>query len=247
MDQESASAAQDKRSTRDQISKALQAALDKAISVPDPAVKAYVQRLRKWSRRPGKSGEVVDRGPAGAIRAAEKQYLAAVASMGAGTGAAAAAPGVGTGVSLALMGGELAANLGATMLFILAVAKLHGLDASDIERRRTLLYAALLGQAAPEAIEKVVGRVGPHWARAILKSLDREAIAAINRVLGPRFITLYGSRQGVIVLGRVVPFGIGAGLGAVANTAIGAAVVGGVRRAFPPPPADWIDVDESDG
>lgn len=226
---------------RSAIVKALVNAFDKAISIPDPAIDAYVRRLRAWSRKQDRSGETIDRGPAWAVKAAEKQYLAAVASMGAGSGAAAAAPGVGTGVSLALMGGELAANLGATALYILAIAKIHGLDASDIERRRTLLYVALLGQAAPEVVEKAVGRTGPYWAKAIIKNLDREAIAAVNRVLGPRFVTLYGTRQGVIVLGRVIPFGIGAGVGAAANIAVGLAVVGGVRRAFPPAPSVWRD------
>lgn len=227
---------------RSAIVKALVSAFDKAISIPDPAIDAYVRRLRVWSRKQSRSGESMDRGPAWAVKAAEKQYLAAVTSMGAGSGAAAAAPGVGTGVSLALMGGELAANLGATALYILAIAKIHGLDVSDVERRRTLLYVALLGQAAPEVVEKAVGRTGPYWARVIIKNLDREAIAAVNRVLGPRFVTLYGTRQGVIVLGRVIPFGIGAGVGATANIAIGLAVVGGVRRAFPPAPEAWPDI-----
>lgn len=225
---------------RSRIVKALVNAFDKAISIPDPAIDAYVRRLRAWSAKQSRTGDPIDRGPAWAVRAAEKQYLAAVTSMGAGSGAVAAAPGVGTAVSLALMGGELAGNLGATALYILAVAKIHGLDASDVERRRTLLYVALLGQSAPKAVEKALGRAGPYWAKTIIKNLDREAIAAVNRVLGPRFVTLYGTRQGVIVLGRVVPFGIGAGVGAVANIAIGFTVVKGVRRAFPPPPPEWL-------
>lgn len=242
MDEKAAGPASSGQPTdRSAIVKALVNAFDKAISIPDHAIEAYVDRLRAWSRKQDKSGETIDRGPAWAVKAAEKQYLAAVTSMGAGSGAAAAAPGVGTGVSLALMGGELVANLGATALYILAIAKIHGLDASDIERRRTLLYVALLGQAAPEAVEKAVGRTGPYWAKVIIKNLDREAIAAVNRVLGPRFVTLYGTRQGVIVLGRVIPFGIGAGVGAAANIAVGLAVVGGVRRAFPPAPLVWGD------
>lgn len=212
----------------------LRAALDKAISVPDPMIEAYVTKLRGWA---GKKDQMAT--PSAAIKLAEKQYLASVTSMGAATGATAAAPGVGVGLAIAASGGELAANLSATMLHILTVARIHGLDVSDIEKRRTLIYVAFVGQSAPAGIQKLLERAGPYWAKNILKAIPREAINAANKVLGPRFITLYGTKQGVIVLGRVIPFGIGAVVGGTANAAVGLGVVKGVRKAFPPAPADW--------
>ena len=65
-------------------------------------------------------------------------------------------------------------------------------------------------------------------------------INRINRVLGPRFITKYGTKQGVIVLGRALPFGIGVCIGAGGNYAIARGVVAATRRAFGPPPNEFL-------
>lgn len=58
-------------------------------------------------------------------------------------------------------------------------------------------------------------------------------------VLGKNFITKYGTKQGVIVLGRVAPFGIGAVIGGGANAALAALAVRAARRAFGPAPESW--------
>ncbi|BCL17345.1 hypothetical protein GCM10017556_50840 [Micromonospora sagamiensis] len=58
-------------------------------------------------------------------------------------------------------------------------------------------------------------------------------------VLGRNFITKYGTKQGIIVLGRVAPFGIGAVIGGGANAALATLTVKAGRRAFGPPPTSW--------
>lgn len=58
-------------------------------------------------------------------------------------------------------------------------------------------------------------------------------------VLGKNFITKYGTKQGIIVLGRVAPFGIGAVIGGGANAALAALAVRAARRAFGPAPESW--------
>ena len=55
-------------------------------------------------------------------------------------------------------------------------------------------------------------------------------------MLGHRFITKYGGKQGVIVLSKQVPFGIGIGVGAVSNHLIGRTIVGTARKVFGPAP-----------
>jgi hypothetical protein len=57
--------------------------------------------------------------------------------------------------------------------------------------------------------------------------------------LGEHFVTKYGTKQGIIVLGRVAPFGIGAVIGGGANAAIAALTVKAGRRAFGSPPTSW--------
>lgn len=66
-----------------------------------------------------------------------------------------------------------------------------------------------------------------------------ETLRQINKVLGPNFVTKYGTKQGIIVLGRIAPLGIGAVIGGGANAALAALAVRAGRRAFGPAPAEW--------
>ncbi len=55
--------------------------------------------------------------------------------------------------------------------------------------------------------------------------------------LGRWFVTRYGTKQGILVIGRVAPFGIGAVIGGGGNLVVGRSVIAGMSRAFGPPPA----------
>jgi hypothetical protein len=67
------------------------------------------------------------------------------------------------------------------------------------------------------------------------------AINRINTVLGPRFVTKYGTKQGVLVLGRQLPRGIGAALGGTGNHLIGRSIIKSARKVFGEAPAEWPD------
>jgi hypothetical protein len=60
-----------------------------------------------------------------------------------------------------------------------------------------------------------------------------------RRVPGKNFITKHGTKQGIIVLGRVVPFGIGAVIGGGANLVLAETAIRASRRALGPPPESW--------
>jgi hypothetical protein len=169
----------------------------------------------------------------------DAEFRAATISAGAGVGVAAAAPGVGTAAALALSGGEALGFLGATALYVLSRAELQGIPLSDIERRRTLVMAVMLGEAGAKSVAKVAERTGQHWAKAIVKSIPQSQILAINKVLGKNFVTRYGTKQGIIVLGRVIPFGVGAVIGGAANAALGQAIISSSNRAFGDLPKEW--------
>ncbi|HEX5568366.1 MAG TPA: hypothetical protein VFY14_15825, partial [Streptomyces sp.] len=80
---------------------------------------------------------------------------------------------------------------------------------------------------------------GQHWGRQIVAKVPAETLRQVNKILGRNFITKYGTKQGIIVLGRVAPFGIGAVIGGGANAAIATLTVKASRRAFGPPPTSW--------
>ena len=160
------------------------------------------------------------------------ELRAATIAAGVGVGAAAAAPGVGTGLALAISGGEAVAFLNATVLYILARAEVQGIRIEDVERRRTLVMAIMLGDAGAAGVAKVAGRTGQHWARQIVSRIPMAKILAVNKVLGKNFVTKYGTKQGIVVLGRAAPFGLGAAIGGGANYMMARGVIKATRRAF---------------
>ncbi len=205
-------------------------ALDKSLDLQRPVIVAHIKRLRRT--RP-------DARPAEILRALERHYLATVTSTGGAAGATAALPGVGTAIGAVVNVGEIPVFLEATALFALAYAEVYGVRIDDLERRRTLVLAVLLGQSGTKTIEKIAGRTGTHWARMLVKGVDPATLTAINKVLGRNFVTKYGAKEGILVLGRELPFFLGAGIGAVGNAGSGYLSVRAARRVFGPPQADW--------
>ncbi|MBE8518912.1 hypothetical protein ILP97_15540 [Amycolatopsis sp. H6(2020)] len=205
--------------------------LDKAIGFQTPLVRKNIARARQ--RNPEAT-------PAEVVRALERMYVSALAGTGAAVGATAAAPAVGTGVALALSAGEAFSSLELSALFVLSVAEVHGVRLDEIERRRTLVMGILLGQSGSTTIVgKVAERTGQHWARQLVGKVPTATLKQINSVLGKNFVTKYGTKQGIIVLGRVAPFGIGAVIGGGANATVAALAVRAARRAFGPAPQSW--------
>lgn len=180
-----------------------------------------------------------DATPAEVVRALEHLYRSALTGTGAAVGSVAAVPAVGTGTALALSGGEVLSTLELTALFAFSLAQIHRVPLDDIERRRTLVMGIMIGGSGADAIPKIAERAGQHWAKQILAKVPRSKLLQINKVLGPNFITKYGTKKGIIVLGRVVPFGIGAVIGGGANLVLAESAIRASRRAFGPPPEFW--------
>ncbi|WP_421677341.1 hypothetical protein [Streptomyces sp. LaBMicrA B280] len=166
-------------------------------------------------------------------------YVSALTGTGAAVGGTAAAPGVGTGVALALSAGEALSSLELTALFALSIAEVHGVPIDEVERRRTIVMGIMLGGTGSTTITKIAERTGQHWGRQVVARVPVETLRQINKILGKNFVTKYGTKQGIIVLGRVAPFGIGAVIGGSANAAIATLAVRASRRAFGPAPMSW--------
>lgn len=211
------------------VERALDTALDRALAIERPVVLAYLDRVRR--RRPQAT-------PAQVVDQLERRYLTAITGAGAAAGGAAALPGVGTGTSVASGVAEIGAFVAATATFVLALAELHGVPASDPGVRRALVLTVLLGEVGEAALAG--GEIeAKHWAHVLGRSQSKETVGGVNARLGQLLITRFGARQGALLVGRALPFGIGAGVGAVGNLALGRATVRAARRAFGPPPAHF--------
>ena len=215
----------------------LDSALDKALAVQRPAVLNYLNRARASNPRMT---------PADLEALLAKRYKQAVMGIGGASGAAAALPGAGTAASVASGAAEITAFISASAMYVLALAELHEVPASDPATRRALVLSVLVGEggAAIVAGERA-GDV--HWAKVLGTSTSKEKIAGINGRLGRLLLTRFGTRQGALVFGRALPLGIGAGVGAVGNAALAKGIVKNARKAFGPPPARFparvIDVE----
>jgi len=208
--------------------------LDRVMSVHRPAVLAHLRGIR--SKYPDATPEHV-------LRILERRYLTTVTTSGAGVGVAAAVPAVGTGAALALSGAETVLFLEATALFAQSVAELHGIPVEDPERARALVLAMVVGGPSQELIMQFTGQAsgrGPakpeFWGTLIVKNLPRTAVAQfmdrVRTVYLPRMMATAGGG----VIGRVLPFGVGAVVGGTANQLLGRRVVKTARTAFGPPP-----------
>ncbi|MCS0500564.1 hypothetical protein [Protaetiibacter mangrovi] len=208
--------------------------LDRVMSVHRPAVLAHLRGIR--SRYPDATPEQV-------LRILERRYLTTVTTSGAGVGVAAAVPAVGTGAALALSGAETVLFLEATALFAQSVAELHGIPVDDPERGRALVLAMVIGGPSQELIAQFTGQAtgrGPakpeFWGTLIAKNLPRTAVTQfmdrVRKVYLPRMLASAGGG----IVGRVLPFGVGAVVGGTANQLLGRRVVKTARTAFGPPP-----------
>ena len=83
----------------------LDAALDKAVTIPSSVIRAHVDSVRR--RNPYAS-------PAQVIGILEREYLMVIGAAGGAVGAAAAFPAVGTGIGLALTASDVAPYFGSS-------------------------------------------------------------------------------------------------------------------------------------
>lgn len=209
--------------------KMLKSAVERALRVQQPAVASYVAKIRR--EQPSAS-------PADVIATLDKLYLRAVGGTGAVAGGTAFVPGVGTVASLATATVEALAALDASVLYTLAVAEVHGLHIEDVERRRAVVLAIVLGDGGGKLMRKVTGGTG-QWAGEVAEMVPLPKLGPVNQTLVRWFLRRWLTRQGALAFGRALPFGAGAVIGAVGNVAVAKGVIRSTVDAFGPPPADW--------
>jgi hypothetical protein len=166
----------------------------------------------------------------------ERRYRTAVTAVGAASGGVAAVPGAGTGVSLASSALQISAFVEVTALFALAMAEVHGLHTSDPQVRRALVLAILVGDAGVEMAEIAGADAASGWGRVLAQHAPDETVRRVNKTLGKHVVSRFGPRQQALALGRALPFGVGASIGAVGNAVLARGVIVSARRVFGAPP-----------
>ncbi|WP_394279690.1 hypothetical protein [Microbacterium sp.] len=208
--------------------------LDRVLAVQRPAVLAHLRAIHR--RHP-------DASTADLARILERRYLAAVTTGGAAVGATAVVPGVGTGMTLALSGAETVGFLEATALYAQSLAELHGIRMENPDRARALVLTLMVGKEGVDLVSQFARQVngsGPtrdkYWGDLVTTSLPHAAVGPLVDRLKTAFLHRFAAKGGASLLGKALPFGVGAVVGGTGNHLLGRKVVVGARRAFGPPP-----------
>ncbi|WJZ03242.1 hypothetical protein [Corynebacterium freiburgense] len=209
---------------------------DKALLAQQPIALEMVARLRRV--HPEKSPEEL-------VKFLNNTYLGTITVTGTGSGLASVVPNGVVQVPVALA--DFAAFLESSVLYVLALAEIYGVNVEDIERRRFLVLTALLGDSGTKTVTQALGKkTVPYWSKTIINKIPMEMITKANKLLGPRFITKYGSKQGMLVLGKQLPLALGAVVGAGGNATFGYMVIRSTKKLLDSPPENWDHLDSND-
>lgn len=208
---------------------ALASAIMKALDVQRPLVLANLNRYRR---------KYPEAGPAELAARLEKDYLTAVATGGASVGLFAIAPGIGTIATLGLSAVATVGFLEATALYAQSIAELHGISTAEPERAQTMVMGIIMGDEGSALIKEFAGQatgkggLGRSWGNIVGRSMPSGAVGSLLGSMQRHFLKKLLAKQGTVLLGRAVPFGIGAAVGGFGNHAMGRRIVAATRQAF---------------
>ncbi|WP_245952318.1 hypothetical protein [Citricoccus muralis] len=151
-------------------------------------------------------------------------------------------PGVGTAAALGLSAAATIGFLETTALYAQSVAELMGVTTDDPQRAQTLVMAVMLGDDGRKLLRDFTSQANGSGSGPLAG-----AVAAISGASGVSdvlfqqmkrmFMKKFIVRQGAGMLGRLVPFGVGAVIGGVGNRAMGKSVIKAAQNIFGPLPA----------
>jgi hypothetical protein len=182
------------------------------------------------------------------IKALTDSFAREVGAAGAAAGVVAASPAFGTTATLVTAAAELAWFTTRAGDLILTIAALHGRPDPTIDERRAWLLAVLIygGSARDEFARAVneastgVAPIGPD------RRLPIAAIQLANRVMSKALFRKYGTRRGIAAVGRMVPLGIGAMIGATVNYTAIRSLARNADEFFARLPYSAIDAESTD-
>lgn len=214
--------------------RALITALDRAVGVQAGTIERYVSFLR--SRNP-------DASPAQIQRLVDKHFRNLSTSTGAGVGATAAIPGIGFFTGAAAVGVESLVFIDTAAVYTVTSAHIRGVDIRDPERRRALILIVLLGSKGSAITDVMVGDLAK-------ENKNLPSISAVSRFSTSRLTELNSRllrmavkkttrKLGASWFGKIMPFGIGAVIGSVANRKLAKRMIANAHETLGAPPAEF--------
>lgn len=214
--------------------------LDKTMSWQSTPIIAYVKKLH--TMKPEHTPEQVQ-------KRIDRHFLNIVTGSGGSAGGAAVLPGVGFFTGMAAVAGESVFFLEAAAWHTLASATLRGIDITDPERRRTLILAALNGSEGTALVASLLGndsvrnRAKTNSASAISR-LGASQLGMANKMLLRAAKKRFMKNARLAAIGKLMPLGIGAVIGATANRKLGNVLLERTRASLGPIPRSWAEFDD---
>lgn len=210
-------------SPRNPAARALVKGLDRAVRIQASTIEAYVDRLRR--KNPNAT-------PAEVQETLDKHFLRLVSGSGASAGGASAIPGVGLLTGAAALSAESLVFLDAAAFYSVASAHAHGVDIHDPERRRMIVMMCLLGASGTAVVDALLPAGADRLSVPSVSRLSGSALGQINNRLLRTVLNRTTKKMAGAWLGKLMPLGIGAVVGLLANRKIAKRMIRHTREAL---------------
>ena len=202
------------------VAKWLVTGLDKAAKLQHKTIIKYVDRLKE------KNPQAT---PAEIQAKLDKHFLLTITGTGAGAGVTAAIPAVGFVTGAAAVGVE-------SLAFLVASAYLRGVDISNPERRKSIVLLSVVGS---EGTPLATATMGTDSTIALLTRASTPKLSDLNKKMFNFAMKRISKSIRLAWLGKLMPLGIGAVLGSVANRKIGNNLIDHVAETLGPLPTSF--------
>ncbi len=180
------------------------------------------------------------------IAALTRSFSRELGAAGAAAGAAAAAPGVGTVSTLAATTAELGWFTARAGDLILTIAAIHGRPDPTVDERRAWVLAVLIyGSSARDEFASTLNQASTGL-DPVSRRIPLTTLQTANRLMSRTLVRRYGTRRGLVALGRILPIGLGAAIGGSANYLAIRSLAQHADEFFARLPYSAIDVDSRD-
>ncbi|VEH80098.1 hypothetical membrane protein [Corynebacterium kutscheri] len=200
--------------------KVLAQALSTAVNIQTKPLFSYVQWLR--TKNPAATPQEIQ-------AKLDKNFLSLAIGSGAGAGAAAAIPGIGFITGALAVGAESLVFLDLAASYAIVSAHLRGIDIRDAERRKAIVLLSIVG-ASESALANIVmtsDSVTSLAARSHMANLK-----STNNMMMKLAVKKINKSMRKAWLGKILPLGIGAVIGTVANRKLAHRVMEHVRESL---------------
>lgn len=208
--------------------------LTRAVTVQRPVVLANLRRMRKAHPT------LTNRQLAAQL---DREFKRSMTGGGALIGATSAVPGVGTATSLGLSALATGSFLELCALYAQSIAELSGISTADPERAKLLVMGVMLGEEGRRLLGELSAQAagrgrGPMASMVPLRGPANLAAGSssmgglVAEQIKRQFIRRFFVRQSASMLGRAIPFGIGAVVGGVGNRALSGQIIRSAHKSF---------------